>query len=378
MKSSSDTCRMCERTPLLPTKNSNPTSLRVTQHEVMLLWLILFTETLFCTVYFLISQQYFVLLELVIGTWVKLICTLLAIYVFPWRFGMVLSTGIYTLFLFVLYNGAYRMDYDFTVAEPFSNLHITIPLLLTAVEFYILQRATKNKKHNPSVRKSALTFRTVLLLMKPYFWPHGINHRTRALSTFLLLGISKSANLLSPLYMGRATNALASHDIAYARYCLAVYCSFVLLSKVFKEMQSVVYLRVKQNAYIQIAEMTYRHVHTLSLEWHVKKKMGDVLRSMDRGVESANQVVSYLFLYLLPTIFEALIVLLIFAVHFDLALLAMIGFFGLVCYTIVTINITLWRKKFREATNKHDNEVRDFCRFYTEHFPSFMIELLIV
>lgn len=49
-----------------------------------------------------------------------------------------------------------------------------------------------------------------------------------------------------------------------------------------------VYLKVKQTAYVEIAEETFRHLHTLSLEWHLKKKMGNVLRSMDRGVSAAN------------------------------------------------------------------------------------------
>lgn len=80
---------------------------------------------------------------------------------------------------------------------------------------------------------------------------------------------------------------------------------------------------------------------------------------MDRGVQSANQVVSYLFLYLIPTLVESVIVIFIFAVHFELAMLATVGFFGLMIYSFLTLRITLWRKKFREATNKHDNEYHD-------------------
>jgi ABC-type transport system involved in Fe-S cluster assembly fused permease/ATPase subunit len=64
---------------------------------------------------------------------------------------------------------------------------------------------------------------------------------------------------------------------------VCIYCTFILVNKVMKEMQSVVYLRVQQTAFIEISETTFAHVHKLSLEWHLKKKMGDVLRSMDRG-----------------------------------------------------------------------------------------------
>ena len=72
------------------------------------------------------------------------------------------------------------------------------------------------------------------------------------------------------------------------------------------------YLRVKQTAYSQIAGSTFKHLHSLSLEWHLKKKMGNTLRSMDRGVSAADTVVTYLFLYLGPTFAEMVMVLFIF------------------------------------------------------------------
>ena len=68
------------------------------------------------------------------------------------------------------------------------------------------------------------------------------------------------------------------------------------LASALGQLQSVVYLPVKQNAYIEISESTYRHLMSLSYEWFIKKKQGDALRCMDRGITSADQVVSYLFL----------------------------------------------------------------------------------
>jgi len=76
-------------------------------------------------------------------------------------------------------------------------------------------------------------------------------------------------------------------------------------------------------------------------------------------VESANSVVSYMFLYLLPTIAESVVVIIVFATHFQLASLSFVAFISLVFYAYVTIKITLWRKKFREETTKHDNEYHD-------------------
>lgn len=65
-------------------------------------------------------------------------------------------------------------------------------------------------------------------------------------------------------------------------------------------------VRVKQQAYIEIAEQSFAHLHTLSLQWHLKKKMGNVVRSMDRGTDAANNLITYLFLYLVPAIAECI------------------------------------------------------------------------
>jgi ABC-type transport system involved in Fe-S cluster assembly fused permease/ATPase subunit len=65
---------------------------------------------------------------------------------------------------------------------------------------------------------------------------------------------------------------------------------------------------------------------SLSLDWHLRKKMGNTLRAMDRGVESANSVVNYIFLYLVPTVVECLVVIGVFMLHYKSAALALLVF----------------------------------------------------
>lgn len=77
------------------------------------------------------------------------------------------------------------------------------------------------------------------------------------------------------------------------------------------------------------------------------------------GVNAANSVVTYLFLYLLPSIAECVLVFVIFYEHFNVPLLSAVSFIAFAAYTILTVQITLWRKSFREKTNKHDNEYHD-------------------
>ena len=142
---------------------------------------------------------------------------------------------------------------------------------------------------------------------------------------------------------------------------IIIYCTLQFLNIGLAQVQKIVYLGVKQHAFAEIATTTFRHLHSLSLDWHLQKKMGTVLRIMDRGIASADQVMNYLVLYLLPSIVQAFIVFGLFYIKFNSAELAGAAFLSFVVYCVVTIQITMWRKKFRKATNKHDNKYHDLA-----------------
>jgi len=219
---------------------------------------------------------------------------------------------------------------------------------------------------------SALTFVQTVRVLKPYFWPttgrpaEVLMNRIRALTTWACVVLSKVSNIISPIFLARATNALASalreskpEISAEIWWPLVEYAALVFLSKALKEAQSLVYIKVQQAAYIEIADNTFAHLHGLSLDWHLRKKMGNVIRSMDRGIQAAQQTMQYVVLYLIPTLVEALAVSLIFVFHFKNLQLAVFVLLNLIAYMYATIKVTLWRKKFRTATTKHDNDLHD-------------------
>jgi ABC-type transport system involved in Fe-S cluster assembly fused permease/ATPase subunit len=105
--------------------------------------------------------------------------------------------------------------------------------------------------------------------------------------------------------------------------------------------------------------MTFSHLHTLSLNWHLSKKTGSVMKSMDRGIDGVGSLITYLFLFLIPALAECLAVVVLFFAEYKQWSLGLIVLGGVLFYSIATIAITQWRKKFREATNKHDNDFHD-------------------
>ena len=122
-----------------------------------------------------------------------------------------------------------------------------------------------------------------LMVMKPYFWPRGAYNKLRTISTFAVMAGSKVCGIYAPLYIGRAVQTLTDEKrVPY--FELAMYTGLSFGVQALKQLQNIIYLGVKQQAFAEIAENTFRHLHSLSLDWHLKKKMGAVLRIMDRGI----------------------------------------------------------------------------------------------
>jgi len=230
------------------------------------------------------------------------------------------------------------------------------------VEMTTLNSLEEGKKEEKEV--SSLSFFELMQLLLPYFWPSkgtdgAFMNRLRSTSTWMTVLLSKTCNLAAPFYIASAANDLVAGNFYPAARAMVVYSTLRLLSSFFKEMQSILYIKVKQQATIQLQELTFAHLHSLSLNWHLSKRTGSVMKSMDRGVDAANSLVTYLFLFLIPAIAECLAVSILFFIHFREWQLGMLVVVGVSLYTAVTIVITEWRKKYREATNKHDNDYHD-------------------
>lgn len=122
-------------------------------------------------------------------------------------------------------------------------------------------------------------------ILAPYFWPKNPFDRFLAFSCFTLLGASKICNLLAPLYFGYATDTLVSGT--FPLYHLMVFGGLRFGVSLLDEGQRLVYLRVKEVAYREIACNTFTHLLSLSHSYHTSRKLGVVLRASDRWVTAA-------------------------------------------------------------------------------------------
>jgi ABC-type transport system involved in Fe-S cluster assembly fused permease/ATPase subunit len=221
-------------------------------------------------------------------------------------------------------------------------------------------------EEDESIDGNGLSLLRLLSVLRPYFWPRATHesafwNRLRAVTTWVFVLSSKGINVIAPLFIAKATDALNNGHYHKAGTYSCVYAALLLASKAFKEAQGVIYLKVAQAAFIELAEDTFGHMHGLSLQWHLKKKLGDVMRNMDRGISACDTLMKYLFLYLIPALAECISVCIVFATIFKSFAMSITCFISVAIYCYMTVKLTLWRQQFRKAVNKHDNKWHDIA-----------------
>jgi ATP-binding cassette, subfamily B, heavy metal transporter len=98
----------------------------------------------------------------------------------------------------------------------------------------------------------------------------------------------------------------------------------------------------------------FRHLHALSLRFHLERQTGGMTRDIERGTRAVHSLISYSLYSIVPTMIEVAMVLTLLAVKFD-AWFAWITLAALVVYIAYTISLTEWRTKFRRQMNELDS-----------------------
>uniref|UniRef100_A0A672LQ11 ATP-binding cassette sub-family B member 6 n=1 Tax=Sinocyclocheilus grahami TaxID=75366 RepID=A0A672LQ11_SINGR len=122
-------------------------------------------------------------------------------------------------------------------------------------------------------------------------------------------------------------------------------------------MRSFLWIRVQQYTNRMVQVRLFAHLHSLSLRWHLGRRTGDVLRSIDRGTSSINNLLSYIVFSIFPTIADIVIAIVYFISNFN-AWFGLIVFVCMTLYLTLTIVITEWRTKYRRDMNTQDNNAK--------------------
>ena len=190
----------------------------------------------------------------------------------------------------------------------------------------------------------------------PYFW----TYKWRVLAALCFMVGAKLANVGVPLLLKHLVDALTLKPgdvrslLVVPAALLIGYGALRLSTSLFTELRELVFAKATEGAARAISLQVFRHLHALSLRFHLERQTGGMTRDIERGTRGVNSLISYSLYSIVPTLIEVAMVLTLLAVKFDVWF-AWITLIALAFYIAFTITVTEWRTQFRRKMNELDS-----------------------
>ncbi|WP_254170431.1 ABCB family ABC transporter ATP-binding protein/permease [Roseibium polysiphoniae] len=196
----------------------------------------------------------------------------------------------------------------------------------------------------------------------PYIWPaHRPDLKGRVLLAVVALVIAKVVTVFSPYFFAWSTDALTGETDNLPAFLVApimlvlAYNAARVLAVAFNQMRDALFARVGQHAVRQLANITFRHLHELSLRFHLARRTGGLSRVIERGVKGIEAIVRFTILNGIPTVLEFAIMAVVIWYQFGLDYLAIVALM-IVAYVWFTIKASNWRIAIRREMNDSDTD----------------------
>ena len=217
-----------------------------------------------------------------------------------------------------------------------------------------MRNMSETTSFNPTTETKERSHWKTLTTLGHYLWPKGRRDlKSRVIFSLCFLALGKILNVYIPFLLKQSIDALSQEQklvilplgaiIAYgvARFTVAA----------FEEMRDMIFVKVEQHAQRTIALNTFKHLHKLSLEFHLSRQTGGLSRAIERGTRGIQFVLDFMTFNIIPTLLEILLVTGVLIYHFNFKFAAVV-FVTIAIYIALTLVVTEWRLKFRKAMNK--------------------------
>ena len=209
--------------------------------------------------------------------------------------------------------------------------------------------------------KNSALIKTCKLLF-PFLWPRNRKDlKLRVILASFSMVLAKIASVYTPLILGNAVDSLSdlSSGINLLLYIpIAIIISYGLVriaSFAFNEIRDALFSKVSQNAIRKVSLKIFKHLHYLSLDFHLSRQTGGLNRYIDRGTKGIDFLLRYVLFNVVPTFIELLLVIGILLTLYGYEY-ALITFVTISIYIFLTLIITQWRIQFRKDMNAADND----------------------
>ncbi|SHL52097.1 ATP-binding cassette, subfamily B [Roseovarius marisflavi] len=197
----------------------------------------------------------------------------------------------------------------------------------------------------------------------PYLWPADEPWvKRRVVLAVIALFVAKFVAVGTPFFYKAAVDALAGEGQSAAWMLGAgavgltvAYGMARLMNVGFQQLRDVIFARVAQRALRSLALTTFRHIHAMSMRYHITRKTGGLSRIIERGVKGVEFLLRFLLFSIGPLVLELLMIGIILWVLFDIWYLAVV--MGVIAaYVAFTFKVTEWRVRLRKEMNDQDTD----------------------
>lgn len=190
----------------------------------------------------------------------------------------------------------------------------------------------------------------------PYLW----RYRWRVGLALAFMVGAKVSNVGVPLLLKHLIDALDLKPgapqtlLVVPLGVLLAYGALRLSTSLFTELRELIFAKATEGTARSISLQVFRHLHDLSLRFHLERQTGGMTRDIERGTRAVHSLISYSLYSIVPTLIEVVLVLTLLGVKFDVWF-AGITIAALVVYIGFTVVVTEWRTKFRKVLNELDS-----------------------
>ena len=197
----------------------------------------------------------------------------------------------------------------------------------------------------------------VLWRFLPMLWPkQDAELRLRVVAAIMLVFAGKAITLAMPFAYKAVVDAMSGEAAAWTAALMLViaYAGARFGGVLADNLRNALFEKVGQDAARRLAARVFRHVHSLSLRFHLERRTGSLTKIVERGTKSIDMMLYFLLFNIAPTIIELIAICVIFWIKFGAAMVAAtLAFVAL--YIGFTRKVTDWRTKLQREMNEVDN-----------------------
>ena len=223
-----------------------------------------------------------------------------------------------------------------------------------------MSRSERVRPSSDGPRPAASPFRDqarVVGRLMPLLWPRGEPVlKLRVVVAMALIIGAKLINIGVPLIYKQAIDALSGKSMAIVPVALIVAYGLARVgAQIAGELRELVFSRVAQRAIRLIALDVFKHLHALSLRFHLERQTGGLSRAVERGTTGIEYLLGFTLFNILPTLLEIALVSAVLWRFYSLGF-AVATLVTILCYIGFTIAVTQWRVRFRREMNERDSD----------------------